>query len=166
MRKKKIFMSIVFIWSILFALYIYIEKTGIKVFQIEKKAQMITIKEAQYKINTLLVNNPIVFPINVTGVSTIENNQSLNSIVGLLKRVESNIFITIESHTDLQGTNSKNRILSQKRAESILSFIKTKYPSNSIEAIGYGEEFPLSKEKNSTINRRIEITLYSLPPKI
>jgi len=166
MREKKIFISIVVIWSILFALYIYIEKTGIKVFQIDKKVHMIGIKEAQYKINTLLLNNPIVFPSKESNVLSMENNQSLNKIVELLKRVKSNVFVIVSAHTDLEGTNRKNRILSQKRAESISSFIKSKYPSNTIESIGYGEEFPLSKEKNVTLNRRIEITLLSLPPKI
>ncbi|RUM73231.1 MAG: hypothetical protein DSZ11_06370 [Sulfurovum sp.] len=166
MRKKKIFISIVFIWSILLALYIYIEKTGIKLFQIDKKVHMIDIKEAQYKINTLLVNNPIVFSSKESSVLTMENNQSLNKIVELLKRVKSNLFVIVSAHTDVEGTNSKNRIVSQKRADAILSFIKSKYPSNSIEAIGYGEEFPLNKEKHSPTNRRIEITLLSLPPKI
>ena len=166
MREKKIFIYLVLTWFILLGVYIYLEKTGIKIFQTEKKVQMITMKEAQYKINRLLSNNPIVFANSVSSVSNMENNQSLNSIVGLLKRVESNIFISIASHSDFEGTNSKNRILSQKRAESVLAFITTKYPSNAIDAIGYGEEFPLSQEKNATINRRIEITLHSLPPKI
>ena len=155
MREKKIFIYLVITWFILLGVYIYLEKKGIKVFQTEQKVKMITIKEAQYKIDTLLSNSSIM-----------ENNQSLNRVVELLKRVDSNMFIRIASHTGLDGTSSANRILSQKQADTILERIKTKYPIDSIDAIGYGEEFPLSKKKSASINKRIEIILYSLPPKI
>ncbi len=166
MREKKIFIYLVLTWFILLSVYIFLEKTGIKIFQTDKKNQMITVKEAQYKIDALLSNNPIVFAGNSSTVSTIENNQSLNRVVELLKRVDSNMFVNISSYTDVQGKNSKNRILSQKQADTVLAFIKKRYPLNAMDAIGYGEEFPLSQEKNETINRRIEITLYPLPPKI
>ncbi|MCK5855527.1 MAG: OmpA family protein [Sulfurovaceae bacterium] len=176
MKEKKIFIYLVTIWFILLGVYIYIEKTGIKIFSgwrtdNEKVVEQIGIKEAQSKIDTLLIRQPIIFPSNV---SSFENNQSyteknqetLNKVVLLLKKVESNIFVEIESHSDLEGTNSQNRILSQKRADTVLAFIKNKYPLNSMDAIGYGEEFPLNKAKNATNNRRIEITLHALTPKI
>ena len=167
MREKKIFVYLVLTWFILLAVYIYIEKTGVEIFQTDKRNQMITLKEAQDKIDTLLLNKPIIFTNNSSSISTIENNQSLNRVVELLKRVDSNMFVNISSHTSTDGESSKNRILSQRRADTILSFIKKRYHTDAIEAIGYGEEFPLTKEDNGTIaSREVEITLYPLPPKI
>jgi outer membrane protein OmpA-like peptidoglycan-associated protein len=177
MREKKLFIYLVITWFTLLGIYIYIEKTGVKIFkeveifEIDKKVQNIGIEEAQSKIDALLSTHPIVFPHEI---SSIENNQSytqsnqqtLNSIVSILKNIKSNVFVEIEAHSDLRGTNSKNRILSQKQADSILAFILKQYPSVAIDAIGYGEEFPLNRGKNTTNNRRIKITLQPLIPKI
>ncbi|HIM93418.1 MAG TPA: OmpA family protein [Campylobacterales bacterium] len=171
MKEKRVFIYLVIVWFTLLGIYIYIEKTGIKIFETKEKVQKIGITEAQSKIDALLLNQPITFPDNVSSFDhnksyTTQNQQTLSRVVSLLKRVDSNIFIEIASHTDLDGTNSENRILSQKRADTILTFIKKNYPLSSMNAIGYGEEFPLDKAKNATNNRRIEITLQSLIPKI
>jgi hypothetical protein len=182
MREKKLFIYLVITWFTLLGIYIYIEKTGVKIFkeveifEIDKKVQNIGIEEAQSKIDALLSTHPIVFPHEVSSIEigSIENNQSytqsnqqtLNSIVSILKNIKSNVFVEIEAHSDLRGTNSKNRILSQKQADSILAFILKQYPSVAIDAIGYGEEFPLNRGKNTTNNRRIKITLQPLIPKI
>jgi outer membrane protein OmpA-like peptidoglycan-associated protein len=177
MREKKLFIYLVITWFTLLGIYIYIEKMGVKIFkeveifEIDKKVQNIGIEEAQSKIDALLSTHPIVF---LHEISSIENNQSytqsnqqtLNSIVSILKNIKSNVFVEIEAHSDLRGTNSKNRILSQKQADSILAFILKQYPSVAIDAIGYGEEFPLNRGKNTTNNRRIKITLQPLIPKI
>ena len=166
MKEKKIFIYLVSTWFMLLSIYIYLEKTGVKIFQVEKVKQKITLQEAQDKIDTLLLNNPIVFNDNSSTLLTTENNQSLHGIVELLKQVDDNMFVNITSHTEVQGKNSKNRILSQKRAESLLTFIQERYPLKTMDAIGFGEEFPLSKEENQTLNREIAIRLYLLPPKI
>ncbi len=174
MREKKLFVYLVITWFTLLGIYIYVEKTGIfkkiEIFEIEKKVPKIGREEAQSKIDTLLLAHPIIFPNNV---SSIENNQSnmqnnqqtLKSVVSILKNIDSNIFVHIEVHSGLNGSNRENRILSQKQADSILAFIEKQYPLIAIDAIGYGEEFPLGKSKNAD-NRRIEITLQPLIPKI
>jgi outer membrane protein OmpA-like peptidoglycan-associated protein len=176
MREKKLFIYLVITWFTLLGIYIYVEKTGIEIFkkveifEMEKKVKKIGIEEAQSKIDALLLAHPIIFLDNV---SSIENNQShmknnqqtLNSVVSILKNINSNVFVQIGVHNGLNGSNSKNRIRSQKQADTILVFIQNQYPSVAIDAIGYGEEFPLSRSKNAD-NRRIEITLQPLIPKI
>ena len=171
MREKKLFVYLVIVWFTLLGIYIYIEKTGMKIFETKKEISKIGIKEAQTKIDALLLKQPIVFPNNISSFEhnksyTIQNQQTLEGVVSLLKRVERNIFIEVASHSDLEGTSSKNRILSQKRADTVLAFIKKEYPLSAIDAIGYGEEFPLNKAKNATNNSRIEINLQALIPKI
>lgn len=69
--------------------------------------------------------------------------------------------LTIEGHTDSQGTSSYNRDLAQRRAEAVRSFIISRgYPSNMIYALGIGENRPIANN-NSTEgranNRRVEI---------
>ena len=174
MREKKLFVYLVITWFTLLGIYIYVEKTGIfkkiEIFEIEKKVQKIGIEEAQSKIDALLLAHPILF---IDNVSSIENNQShmqnnqqtLKSVVSILKNINSNVFVHIEVHSGLNGSSSTNRILSQKQADSIFAFIQKRYPLVAIDAIGYGEEFPLSKSKNAD-NRRIEIILQPLIPKI
>ena len=169
MREKKIFIYLVITWFTLLGVYIYLEKTGIKMFNKERVVQKIGVKEAQKRIDILLLKQPIIFPINVSTFEhnhsyTKQNQQTLSDVVVLVKSVKSNIFINIESHSDLVGGESANRILSQKRADTVLAFIKKEYPLGTMDAIGYGEEFPL--KKNTTSNRRIKITLQPLIPKI
>ena len=162
MREKKIFIYLVIIWFTLLGIYIFLEKAGMKFFETKKQVQKITIKEAQHKIDRLLSKTSITFPINV---SNLETNSTLNRVVSVLKNVNSNIFVNIEVHSDVGGKSSKNRILSQKQADTILSFIKKEYPLVAIDAIGYGEEYPLDKKVNIN-NKRIEIRLQALIPKI
>ena len=174
MREKKLFVYLVITWFTLLGIYIYVEKTGIfkniEIFKIEKKVPKIGIDEAQSKIDALLLAHPIIF---IDNVSSIENNQShmqnnqqtLKNVVSILKNIDSNLFIHIEVHSGSNGSSSKNRIRSQKQADSILAFIKKQYPLVAIDAIGYGEEFPLSNSEDAD-NRRIDITLQPLMPKI
>jgi OmpA-OmpF porin, OOP family len=68
--------------------------------------------------------------------------------------------ITIEGHASSPGSDSYNKALSQKRAESIVKILSEKYnvDSDRLDAIGYGEEKPLNKQNTEaahTQNRRI-----------
>jgi outer membrane protein OmpA-like peptidoglycan-associated protein len=69
--------------------------------------------------------------------------------------------LTIEGHTDSQGSSSRNLKLSQDRAESVRAFIISRgYPGDLIRAQGMGEDRPVagnaSAEERAN-NRRVEI---------
>ncbi|MBU1101903.1 MAG: OmpA family protein [Bacteroidetes bacterium] len=69
--------------------------------------------------------------------------------------------LTVEGHTDSQGSLSHNQALSQKRADAVRSYIISQgYPSDLIQARGIGEERPIA-DNNSVEgranNRRVEI---------
>ena len=51
------------------------------------------------------------------------------------------IIVEIGSHTDIRGTDTYNRNLSQKRAESCVNYLieQRKIPKERLEAKGYGE---------------------------
>jgi outer membrane protein OmpA-like peptidoglycan-associated protein len=71
--------------------------------------------------------------------------------------------IRVEGHTDERGTDAYNLVLSQRRAESVMTYlIGRKVPAERLEAVGYGEGRPLVKghdERAWSKNRRVEFTI-------
>lgn len=73
--------------------------------------------------------------------------------------------ILIEGHTDSTGTESHNLSLSEKRAASVSTFLKSKGVIGSrISTNGYGETQPLSD--NSSVegrrqNRRVDLAIFA-----
>ena len=68
--------------------------------------------------------------------------------------------LKIEGHTDDQGDDVKNKILSQKRAEAVLKYLESKkVEANRMTAEGFGEERPIADNKTAAgraKNRRVE----------
>jgi OOP family OmpA-OmpF porin len=68
----------------------------------------------------------------------------------------------IEGHTDNVGSAEENRVLSQKRAEAVVSYLSSQYkvdPSR-LEAVGMGEDKPLVQTPPQTPearNRRVQV---------
>jgi len=66
----------------------------------------------------------------------------------------------LQGHTDSTGSNNSNKILSQKRAQSVVNrLIKFGVNSNNVYAIGFGELAPISQNKTKKDrfeNRRVE----------
>lgn len=79
---------------------------------------------------------------------------------GVLKKF-SDVSVVIEGHTDSRGMDKYNEVLSQRRADSVRSYLVDKFdidPSR-IKAIGYGESRPIADNKSiqgRQKNRRIE----------
>jgi outer membrane protein OmpA-like peptidoglycan-associated protein len=75
--------------------------------------------------------------------------------------------ITVEGHTDSQGSDSYNRELSQKRADAVRShLVSQEIASDRIKAVGQGETQPVSSNENPTgraKNRRVEIIIQNTP---
>jgi outer membrane protein OmpA-like peptidoglycan-associated protein len=69
--------------------------------------------------------------------------------------------LTVEGHTDSQGSSEFNQSLSQQRADAVRSYIVLRgYPGNLVQANGIGEERPVSDNANiegRANNRRVEI---------
>jgi len=71
--------------------------------------------------------------------------------------------ITIEGHTDSQGSTAYNQKLSQERADGVRSYLISRgYPANLIVALGIGESRPIANNSNvegRANNRRVEIVV-------
>ena len=73
--------------------------------------------------------------------------------------------VEVAGHTDSDGTDNYNKLLSQKRAQSLVNYFKRKgITVNRLVAHGYGEEFPIatnSTKEGKAQNRRIEIIVHT-----
>jgi OOP family OmpA-OmpF porin len=70
------------------------------------------------------------------------------------------LVIEVDGHTDSVGSAKKNLSLSQSRAESVMSYLKTHGVTNTVSARGYGKEDPIADNKTSDgrlQNRRVTL---------
>jgi outer membrane protein OmpA-like peptidoglycan-associated protein len=86
--------------------------------------------------------------------------EKLNAVADALKN-QGDVAMTVEGHTDSQGTVSENNTLSQKRAESVRTYLLSRgLPADHITAVGVGQSRPVadnSKPEGRQNNRRVEI---------
>jgi outer membrane protein OmpA-like peptidoglycan-associated protein len=105
----------------------------------------------------------IKFP---SGRSTIDANSA-----ALMKKVQQglNLFpgasISVEGHTDANGSDSTNLILSQDRADAVRQYLVTNFGVNpeSVSSVGYGEARPVATNETAagrTRNRRIDLVIH------
>jgi len=75
--------------------------------------------------------------------------------------------LTVEGHTDSQGSSSYNQALSQRRADVVRSYIISRgYTSDLIEAHGIGKDRPIADNASAegrANNRRVEIIVDHAP---
>ncbi len=101
-----------------------------------------------------------------TGSSLLQDQSKyeLSEWATLLKS-NSNVRVELGGHTDSQGDDGSNQILSQDRAQTVLNFLRTKgVNTGNMTARGYGENNPI--ETNETpegrqVNRRTELKIIS-----
>lgn len=75
--------------------------------------------------------------------------------------------LTVEGHTDSQGSSAYNLVLSQQRADAVRSYIISRgYPAELIQAQGIGKDRPVADNGNAegrANNRRVEIIVDRAP---
>jgi outer membrane protein OmpA-like peptidoglycan-associated protein len=83
-------------------------------------------------------------------------NQVANALMETKERK-----LTVEGHTDSQGSSSYNQDLSQKRADAVRSYLISRgYPRDLIQAHGIGKDRPVADNATAegrANNRRVEI---------
>lgn len=71
-----------------------------------------------------------------------ESSQSLDSVVAILNN-NPNITILMRSHTDYRDSDARNKALSQKRADTCVSYLISKgIAADRLKAVGMGEDEP------------------------
>ena len=88
--------------------------------------------------------------------------KSLDEVARLMKE-DASLMLDIDGHTDSQGSDASNQILSEKRANSVKEYLEKKgVESSRLKATGYGEEKPIADNKTAAgraKNRRTEMTV-------
>ena len=113
--------------------------------------------DASSKISRILSANNITFDYKSTNISD-ESKKTLNQVIDILLELDSTT-ITVAGYTDSKGGAVYNKVLSQKRADAVRTYlIESGVRRELITSIGYGEENPIG-EPEDKINRRVEIHL-------
>jgi outer membrane protein OmpA-like peptidoglycan-associated protein len=105
------------------------------------------------------VKNDVLFDFNSAGLRS-ASRSSLQEMADVFEKYP-NTTIRVEGHTDSIGSGSYNQRLSERRANSVSSYLENLgLRSSRIDSIGYGES--QARSSNSTasgrqLNRRVEI---------
>lgn len=91
-----------------------------------------------------------------------KSNKSLDEVVALLKADES-LMIDIDGHTDAQGSEESNQVLSDNRAGAVKNYLVSKgIAETRLKSAGYGELKPVADNATSAgraKNRRTEMVV-------
>jgi OOP family OmpA-OmpF porin len=86
----------------------------------------------------------------------------LQSIAGILKEYPNSKF-SLEGHTDSDGADEANRVLSTSRAEAVKAYlIDNGIDATRLSSTGFGEQYPIDSNKTKAgkaNNRRVEVKL-------
>ena len=95
---------------------------------------------------------------------TSQHRKSLDSLVASLPELSR---IKVEGHTDHVGTDGYNERLSQRRTQSVVSYLQGKgIPVELINDGSWGETQPHANnatEEGRSLNRRVEVTFFTIP---
>ena len=83
--------------------------------------------------------------------------------VGLVLKEFDNTFVEVAGHTDSTGAEQYNQALSERRAESVAAYLKSRpMRSDRLVTVGAGENHPVADNSTTNgraANRRVEITI-------
>ena len=119
------------------------------------------LKTCQAALDTLLKGKKVLFDFNKASIQP-TSYALLESIIKEAKKCHVSL-LEITGHTDSQGDANYNKVLSQRRAESVVKyFVKKGFSKKRLRAIGLGETAPIAS--NETVdgrikNRRIEFKI-------
>lgn len=108
------------------------------------------------------VNLMVLFPTNSAEL-TPEATQTLDRLGQALNSEQLSSFrFRIEGHTDTVGSAAYNRSLSQRRADSVVSYLEQKFgiPAERLKAVGLGEQGLLvstGAQVAEPRNRRVQV---------
>ncbi len=91
-----------------------------------------------------------------------ESYSELDRLVALMEQ-NPKLRISLEGHTDSEGSDRGNQLLSERRAASVQAYlVDAGISSDRLEARGYGQSRPLadnSSEEGRQQNRRTELRI-------
>jgi OOP family OmpA-OmpF porin len=91
---------------------------------------------------------------------TLNAKELLDGVAESLANYPQKNAIEVQGHASSEGSTEHNMRLSQRRAASVVSYLKAKGVSNQLSATGYGESRPIAEnetEAGRSENRRVEL---------
>jgi len=127
----------------------------------EPKVVEVAVVTCQTKFKELLSQNKIHFEYNKADIKT-DSYELLEQLI-IVAQGCPDAKITIEGHTDSDGSQDYNKKLSSKRADAVKQYLIQKgMDATKLEAIGYGEMRPIADNETNAgkeQNRRIEFNI-------
>jgi OOP family OmpA-OmpF porin len=115
--------------------------------------------EPQPEFEPVVLKSDVTFAFDSDELRTAAESD-LNQVARTL-RESPEVRVVVAGHTDSIGTAEYNRDLSQRRAESVSTYLQTQgIAGNRMRTIGYGEERPVATNETDAgraQNRRVEI---------
>ncbi|MEO9863951.1 MAG: OmpA family protein [Yoonia sp.] len=120
-----------------------------------------SLASCENRFDTMSLTDNIYFARGSSRLDT-TSEPILNSIVEIVDRCP-DLAIRIGGHTDSDGSEANNQVLSEARAQSVRTFlIEAGADGQRVDAIGYGETIPVvanTTPENKQRNRRIEFSI-------
>jgi len=134
-------------------------KRGYKEFDGCKKKSDIKIR---IKNKAIELREKVHFETNKAAIKS-RSFPILDQVAATLRQYPEIRKLQIQGHTDSQGPDKYNLILSQRRAQAVVNYIVSKdIDKDRLEAKGYGEREPIANNKTRqgrAMNRRVEMII-------
>ncbi|QSE98897.1 OmpA family protein [Fulvivirga lutea] len=132
--------------------------------EVGKNSQGVDLKLLKLEQNAKLELKDILFESNSATLSDISYIE-LERVIKLMNE-NPTLRVEVAAHTDDVGSDSYNKILSNKRANSVVTFLEeNKIAENRFEYNGYGESQPKvanDSDENRAKNRRVELIVIGI----
>lgn len=132
--------------------------------EVGKESQGIEMKLLRLQENAKLELKDILFESNSATLSEISYIE-LERVIKLMNE-NPTLRVEVAAHTDDIGSDSYNKVLSNKRASSVVAFLEEKnIDASRFEYTGYGEsqpKVPNDSEENKAKNRRVELIVIGI----
>lgn len=139
------------------------EKRRKELEQLLAEAQAIPGSNSSIRGEVLVINLPGQVLFNTGSAQLQGGAKTTLDHVGRFLKKHADYRVRIEGHTDSTGTVEGNNILSQARAESVVTYLTQQgVPLDSLKAVGMGSAQPVATNDTSAgrqLNRRVEIML-------
>lgn len=119
-------------------------------------------KRVQVTADAIVINDKIMFEYNKAVIKE-ESYDLLNEIADVIKANPQIKELSVEGHTDSDGSNKYNKKLSDKRAAAVRTYlVEHGIAENALLSKGWGEEKPIAdneSDEGKAKNRRVEFII-------
>jgi OmpA-OmpF porin, OOP family len=118
--------------------------------------------KAEFDGCSVKIKDKVFFKFNKWDIDP-RSFELLNDVATVINQVPETLNFRVEGHTDSKGKDKYNKDLSQKRANSVVTYLRGRgVKSSRLEPVGFGEERPIDSNRTNdgrARNRRVEFNV-------